>query len=73
MTSFASQMRTLFAIILTSCFPSNPSGLWEKFKESMTEDILREVRREASNPELPFSSDMFNRVLIMLEDIPYFF
>ena len=33
LTSFPPQLRSLFAIILTSCHPSNPSGLWEKFKE----------------------------------------
>ncbi|GFX55068.1 uncharacterized protein LOC104236095 [Trichonephila clavipes] len=26
------QIRTLFAIILTTCFPSNPKDLWEKYK-----------------------------------------
>ncbi|GFW55327.1 ATP-dependent DNA helicase [Trichonephila clavipes] len=37
------QIRTLFAIILTTCFPSNPN-LWEKYKDYMSEDILHRLR-----------------------------
>ncbi|KIH66755.1 hypothetical protein ANCDUO_02915 [Ancylostoma duodenale] len=47
-TCFPSQLRTLFAIIITSCAPSNPKSLWEEYKESLSEDILREQRR--TNP-----------------------
>ncbi|XP_026475684.1 uncharacterized protein LOC113380823 [Ctenocephalides felis] len=28
-----SQIRTLFAIIISTCFPSNPCNLWHKYKE----------------------------------------
>ncbi|XP_074096810.1 ATP-dependent DNA helicase pif1-like [Cotesia typhae] len=44
------QIRTLFAIILTTCAPSNPKDLWEKHKESMSEDIL--LRERQDNPNL---------------------
>ncbi|GFX52334.1 ATP-dependent DNA helicase [Trichonephila clavipes] len=39
-TAQPQQIRTLFAIILTTCFPSNPKDLWEKYKDYMSEDIL---------------------------------
>ncbi|GFX96455.1 ATP-dependent DNA helicase [Trichonephila clavipes] len=39
-TARPQQIRTLFAIILTTCFPSNPKDLWEKYKDYMSEDIL---------------------------------
>ncbi|GFS96145.1 ATP-dependent DNA helicase [Trichonephila clavipes] len=31
-TARPQQIRTLFAIILTTCFPSNPKDLWEKYR-----------------------------------------
>ncbi|EPB66767.1 hypothetical protein ANCCEY_14141 [Ancylostoma ceylanicum] len=65
-TCFASQLRSLFAIILTSCAPSNPQSLWEKYKKSLTEDILRDQRR--TNPEVNFCTEIFNQALILLED-----
>lgn len=38
------QIRTLFAIILTTCAPSDPKTLWENHKESISEDILQQAR-----------------------------
>ncbi|RCN34924.1 hypothetical protein ANCCAN_19224 [Ancylostoma caninum] len=66
LTCFPSQLRSLFAIIITSCAPSNPRSLWEKYKESLTEDILRKQRR--TNPEVNFCAEIFNQALILLED-----
>ncbi|XP_069968901.1 uncharacterized protein [Bactrocera oleae] len=40
LASTPSNIRQLFAIILTTCFPTHSSTLWEKYKNSMTEDIL---------------------------------
>ena len=62
------QIRNLFAIILTMCSPSNPSGLWEKYREAMSEDILAKARRENPTMELTFCPEIFNRALILLED-----
>ncbi|KIH67418.1 hypothetical protein ANCDUO_02256 [Ancylostoma duodenale] len=64
-TCFPPQLRTLFAIIITSCAPSNPQSLWEKYKESLSENILREQRR--TNPEVNFCAEIFNQALILLE------
>ncbi|XP_026471387.1 uncharacterized protein LOC113375666 [Ctenocephalides felis] len=38
--SSAHQIRQLFAIILTTCFPSDASALWNTHKDSMSEDNL---------------------------------
>lgn len=35
----------------------------------MTEDILNRIRRTTSNPDLPFSVEMYNEALILIEDL----
>jgi hypothetical protein len=50
-TAQPQQIRTLFAIILTTCFPSNPKDLWEKYKDYMCEDILHRLRVTNQNPD----------------------
>jgi hypothetical protein len=62
------RLRNLFALILTTCEPSNPKQLWESYKESLTEDILRETRRQNPGMNLDYTPDMFNQVLVILED-----
>jgi hypothetical protein len=64
LSCFPAQLRALFAIILTTCAPSNPKTLWEKYKESMSEDVLRQARRENPSMDLNFSPDIFNQALI---------
>jgi hypothetical protein len=66
--SLPEQIRNLFAIILTTCCPSNPYTLWEKYKEALSEDILRTVRRENPTLDITFRPEIFNRALIILED-----
>ncbi|XP_044597781.1 uncharacterized protein LOC123274285, partial [Cotesia glomerata] len=53
------QIRALFAIILTTCVPSDPKYLWEKHKESMSEDIL--LRERQDNPNLDVQTDVVDR------------
>ncbi|GFW89286.1 ATP-dependent DNA helicase [Trichonephila clavipes] len=48
-TARPQQIRTLFAMILTTCFPSNPKHLWEKYKDYMSEDILHRLRAANQN------------------------
>ena len=67
-TSFAAQLRSLFGIILTVCQPSNPRALWEKYKEALSEDVLRECRRGLPSADIGYSPEIFNRALILLED-----
>lgn len=63
------QIRTLFAIIISTCSPSNPFEIWHKFRDDMTEDILLRVRRSVSNPELEITPEMHNEALILIEDM----
>jgi len=38
------QIRTLFAIIISTCFPSNPKDMYVKYRDDMSEDVLHRVR-----------------------------
>ncbi|GBN42040.1 hypothetical protein AVEN_126137-1 [Araneus ventricosus] len=67
LTSSPDQIRNLFAIILTTCNPSNPRFLWDKFRESMSEDFLPRVGRNNVTCDIQFSSEIFNNLLIILE------
>ncbi|CAF3486417.1 unnamed protein product [Rotaria sp. Silwood1] len=62
------RLRNLFVILLLTCGPSNPGQLWESYKESLTEDILIQARRENPGIVLDYTPDMFNQTLIILED-----
>ncbi|UYV84577.1 hypothetical protein LAZ67_X002675 [Cordylochernes scorpioides] len=66
--SFPEQIRELFAILLTTCNPSNPQNLWEKYRESMSEDVLIKARRANPTLEINFSSHIFNEVLLLLQN-----
>ncbi|GFV13168.1 uncharacterized protein TNCV_4071081 [Trichonephila clavipes] len=68
-TARPQQIRTLFAIILTSCFPSNPNDLWGKYKDYMSEDILHRLRAANQNPDIQFTPNVYNEALILIEDI----
>lgn len=63
------QIRTLFAIIISTCFPSNPNDLWVKYKDDMSEDVLHRVRRQTLNPTLQMTAEIHNETLIMIEDM----
>lgn len=67
-TARPQQIRTLFAIILTTCSPSNPEELWEKHKDAMSDDILHRVRSANQNPEIQFGQNIYNEALIVIED-----
>ena len=62
----ASKLRSLFAILITCCSPSNPRNLWETHRESMTEDVLHQSRRDHSDLNFTFSDAMFNQALILI-------
>ncbi|XP_075425538.1 uncharacterized protein LOC142465468 [Ascaphus truei] len=62
------KIRNLFAIILTTCNPSNPNTLWDTYRESMSEDILAKAQRDNPSLNVHFSPEIFNEVLILLED-----
>ncbi|XP_016854588.2 uncharacterized protein LOC107983828 [Anolis carolinensis] len=67
-TSHPKQIRTLFVIILTSCSPSSPTQLWEKYKSYMAEDIFHLIHRQNTEIDDEKSKQIYNEVLIRIED-----
>ena len=64
----AARLRSLFAVILTWCKPSNPIDIYEHHKESMAEDFLHQQCTRLGNHDLNFNNDIFNLVLNDLQD-----
>ena len=64
----AASLRSLFAVILTWCEPSNPLEIYEHHKEAMAEDFLHQHRTRLGNVELDFNNDIFNLALNDLQD-----
>ncbi|XP_073979946.1 uncharacterized protein [Rhodnius prolixus] len=63
------QIRLLFAIVLTTCFPARAQMLWDNHKESMTDDILYRHRTRCNDLTISFSEAMYNEALIAIEDL----
>ncbi|XP_036340118.1 uncharacterized protein LOC118749422 [Rhagoletis pomonella] len=63
------QIRMLFAVILSTCMPSDPLELWNKYKHNIAEDILIRMRHHARNPDLLITLEMYNEALIIIEDM----
>ena len=62
-----SQLRNLFAVILTSCEPSNPLGLWETHHRCLAEDLIHNAE---SNPDLGISEeDAVNECLHLIQQL----
>ncbi|XP_054745504.1 ATP-dependent DNA helicase pif1-like [Anastrepha obliqua] len=68
-SSTPNQIRMLFAIIISKCFPSNPLELWNKYKDFMAEDILIRLQHRSNDPALLLPLEMYNEALIMIEDL----
>ena len=64
----AMMIRQLFAIMLVYCNLANATLLWDKHKDSMTEDILLQMRCLSVNQNLQFTDIMYNQALILLQD-----
>ncbi|XP_048514946.1 uncharacterized protein LOC125501873 [Athalia rosae] len=67
-SSNAYQIRTLFAIIITTCFPSQPIQLWNKYTDDICEDILHRLRIQTNNPDIQITDEIYNEGLILIED-----
>ena len=67
-SNLAASLRSLFAVILTWCEPSNPLNIYDHHKESMAEDILHQQRIQLGNNDLSFNDDIFNLALNDLQD-----
>lgn len=62
------KLRELFAILLVCCEVGNPSQLWDKHKEELSEDILYTVRMQNPDTNVDFSPAIFNKCLVEIED-----
>ncbi|XP_067939446.1 uncharacterized protein [Watersipora subatra] len=62
-----SQLRNLFAIILISCNPSDPKQLWLDHRESMSDDVCRQLNQLQPQISLDFTAEIFNKALTLLE------
>lgn len=62
------QIRQLFAIMMTMCNLADPLNLWEKYKDSMAEDFLRNAQRQHFEEGITFSEPIYNAALLDLDD-----
>ncbi|XP_029172028.1 uncharacterized protein LOC114941268 [Nylanderia fulva] len=69
LTSTPNNIRQLFAIILTTCYPSQAHTLWEKYKNCMTEDILHRIRQTDQCQNIDYTPEMYNEALVLIEDL----
>ncbi|XP_039483119.1 uncharacterized protein LOC120446291 isoform X2 [Drosophila santomea] len=69
LTSTPNNIRQLFAIILTTCYPSQAQTLWEKYKNCMTEDILHRMRQTNQCQNIDYTPEMYNEALVFIEDL----
>ncbi|KAL8572038.1 hypothetical protein ACOMHN_038396 [Nucella lapillus] len=68
-TQMPSQLRHLFAILLTTCELPDPTGLWEAHKEDLSEDVLARTRRQNPRVQVEFNQFIYNEALLKLEAI----
>lgn len=64
-----SEIRLLFAIVLTTCFPARAQILWDNHTDSMAGDILHQHRTRYNDLTITFSDAMYNEALIAIEDL----
>ncbi|GFQ84634.1 uncharacterized protein TNCT_429421 [Trichonephila clavata] len=69
LTSIPHVIRQLFAIILTTCYPTQSSSLWGKYKNYMTEDILHRVKQTNQSSNIDYIPEMYNEALVLIEDL----
>lgn len=68
-SSSANEVRTLFAMIISTCQPSNPRQLWDTYKDEIAEDILHRLRVATGNLVLQMNDDIYNEALVLIEDL----
>lgn len=65
----AHQRRPLFSLFTLTCFPSDPIDSWIKYKDDMSDDILRQIHTRTSKSDLQLSDEIYNEALILIEDM----
>ena len=68
-TDSPNKLRYLFAIMMCSCGISNPKQLWETHKDSLSDDILHHVQQENPTVEVIYTRTIYNRALLLLEEL----
>ncbi|XP_025199920.1 uncharacterized protein LOC112597908 [Melanaphis sacchari] len=69
LSSTPNNIRQLFAIILTTCYPSQAQTLWEKYKNCMTDDILHRIKQINQCQNIDYTPEMYNEALVLIEDL----
>ncbi|GFU27610.1 ATP-dependent DNA helicase [Trichonephila clavipes] len=62
------KIRELFAIILVFCQVGDPMKLWEKHRDSLSEDVKKQIEAQQGNIDL-YLDIVYNQCLILLEVI----
>ena len=62
------QLRSLFVTILVFGEPAQPCMLWEKFKDSMSEDLLKEAKAYLQLPTDELKWHAENEVLLLIQE-----
>ena len=65
------QTRSLFTVIISTCFPSNPKLLWNKYKDDLSQDILHQMCINSANNDLEINEEIINKTLVLIEDMCY--
>ena len=62
------QIRSLFVTILVFGEPTNPEQLWEKYKDTMREDIMWKTLKSGTVDKSKLDEYVGNSVLLLIED-----
>ena len=66
-TRTAGQLRDLFAIMLITCFISDPLTLWNNHRNSLAQDLLFEERQRLNDDNTPYTNEIYNQCLSMMQ------
>ncbi|CAE1250270.1 unnamed protein product [Acanthosepion pharaonis] len=64
-----SALRHLYTTVLQMCQPTGPKSLWDKYKDFLSEDILREAQLLCPTMTLTFNDEIYNRALIIIVNL----
>ena len=67
-TRLPSAMRDLFVVLLTNTDVNNPRQLWDRVKNSMSEDYLQRERRTISDPNIMIDERHHDQALLYIQD-----
>ncbi|XP_008482471.2 uncharacterized protein LOC103519163 [Diaphorina citri] len=66
----AHKMRQLFAVMLVFCQLANPLTLWEKYRDSLSEDVKKQVETECRGVNIEhYITIVYNKSLLLIEQI----